>query len=169
MVWSATLNMQLGALRDQQQLQENYFLKMFVRSKLWKVADPLKQHKEPKVRARRARLGSERGCHEAGWCQPPRARSLEPCVVKCLKRGGACEIGGAPTRRQMHQVMRGPPRLVSMRGGHRVPWCLPPREPTRQPSQPGLLQAQAQGALGDDGPKTAQAATSETQAPSPGV
>ena len=43
--------MQLGALRDQQQLQENYFLKMFVRSKLWKVADPLKQHEESKVRA----------------------------------------------------------------------------------------------------------------------
>ena len=82
------------------------------------------------MRARRARLGSERGCHEAGWCQPPRARSMEPCVAKCLKRGGACEIGGAPTRRQMHQVMRGPPRLVSMRGGHRVPLCLPPRAPT---------------------------------------
>jgi hypothetical protein len=121
MVRSTTLNMQLGALRDQQQLRENCFLKMFVRSKLWKVADPLKQHKEPKVKARRACLESERCCHGAGWCQPPRARSLEPCMATCLKRGGDCEIGGAPTHHQMQQAMRGPARLVSMRGCHWVP------------------------------------------------
>ena len=34
MVRTATLNMQLGALRDQQQLWENCFLKMFVRRRL---------------------------------------------------------------------------------------------------------------------------------------
>jgi len=34
MVRYATLNMQLGALRDQQQLRENCFLKMFVRRRL---------------------------------------------------------------------------------------------------------------------------------------
>ena len=34
MVRTATLNMQLGVLRDQQQLWENCFLKMFVRRRL---------------------------------------------------------------------------------------------------------------------------------------
>ena len=54
---------------------------------------PLKQCKQPNVRARRARLGSMRGCHGAGWCLPVRARSLEPSAVECSKRGGACEVG----------------------------------------------------------------------------
>ena len=54
---------------------------------------PLKRRKQPNVRARRARLGSKRGCHGAGWCLPVRARSLEPSAAKCSKRGGACEMG----------------------------------------------------------------------------
>ena len=87
MVRSGTINMQLGALRDQR-----CCVKMFVRRRL-KFADPLKQRQQPKVRARRARLGSKRGCHGAGWCQPPRACSLEPCAAKCSKRSGACEMG----------------------------------------------------------------------------
>ena len=86
-------NMQLGALRDQQQLWENCFLQMFVRRRLWKDAAPLKQRKQPNVRALRARLGSKRGCHGAGWCLPPRARSLEPSTAKCSKRDRACEMG----------------------------------------------------------------------------
>jgi len=93
MVRTATLNMQLGALRDQQQLWENCFLKMFVRRRLWKDAAPLKRRKQPNVRARRARLGSARGSHGAGWCLPVRARFLEPSAAKCSKRGGACEMG----------------------------------------------------------------------------
>jgi hypothetical protein len=93
MVRTATLNMQLEALRDQQQLWENCFLKMFVRRRLWKDATPLKRRKQPNVRARRACLGSKRGCHGAGWCLPVRARSLEPSAAKCSKRGGACEMG----------------------------------------------------------------------------
>ena len=88
MVRTATLNMQLEALRDQQQLWENCFLKMFVRGRLWKDASPLKWRKQPNVRARRARLGSKRGCHGAGWCLPVRA----PSAAKCSKRGGACEM-----------------------------------------------------------------------------
>ena len=82
-----------GALRDQQQLWENCSLKMFVRRRLWKDATPLKRRKQPNVRARRACLGSKRGCHGAGWCLPVRARSLEPSAAKCSKRGGACEMG----------------------------------------------------------------------------
>ena len=66
MVRYATLNMQLRALRDQQQLRENCFLKMFVRRRLWKVAASLQRRKQPKVTVRRARLGSKRGCHGAG-------------------------------------------------------------------------------------------------------
>ena len=69
MVRTATLNMQLEALRDQQQLWENCFLKMVVRRRLWKDATPLKRLKQPNVRARRACLGSKRGCHGAGF--PP--------------------------------------------------------------------------------------------------
>jgi len=93
MVRTATLNMQLGAVRDQQQLWENCFLKMLVRRRLWKDAASLKRRKQPNVRARRARLGSKRGCHGAGWCLPVRARSLKPSAAKCSKRGGACEMG----------------------------------------------------------------------------
>jgi len=93
MVRNATLNMQLGNLRDQQQLWENCFLKMFVRRRLWKDATPLKRRKQPNARARKARLGSKRGCHGAGWCLPVRARSLEPSAAKCSKRAGACEMG----------------------------------------------------------------------------
>ena len=96
MVRTATLNMQLGALRDQQQLWENCFLQMFVRRRLWKDAVSLTRRKQPNVRARRARLGSKRGCHGAGWCLPVRARSLEPFAAKSflnLKRGGSCEMG----------------------------------------------------------------------------
>ena len=78
--------MQLGALRDQQQLWENYVLKMFVRRKLLKDAAPLKRSKQANVRARRARLGSKRGCYGTGWCLPVRARSLEPSAAKCSKR-----------------------------------------------------------------------------------
>ena len=84
MVRTATLNMQLEALRDQQQLWENCFLKMFVRRRLWKDATPLKRRKQPNVRARRACLGSKRDCHGAGWCLPVRARSLEPSAAKRL-------------------------------------------------------------------------------------
>ena len=132
MVWTATLHVQFGALCDQQQLWENYFLIMFVRRRLWKDTTPLKRRKRPNVRARRPRLGSKSGYHGAGWCLPVRARSLETSAAKCSKRDGACEMGrrayapptGAPTRRQMHQVGRGPHRRGSMRGGHWVPWCL---------------------------------------------
>jgi len=59
MVWTAALNMQLGALRDQQQLWENCFLKMFVRRRLWKDTAPLQRRKQPTVRAQRAHLGSK--------------------------------------------------------------------------------------------------------------
>jgi len=93
MVRTATLNMQLGALCDHQQMWKNCFLKMFVRRRLWKDAAPLKRRKQPNVRSRRARLGSKRGCHGAGWCLPVRARSLEPSVAKCSKRDRACEMG----------------------------------------------------------------------------
>jgi len=93
MVQTATLNMQLGSLRDQQQLWENCFLKMFVRRRLWKDAAPLKRRKLPNVRAWRARLGSQRDCHGAGWCLLVRARSLEPSAAECSKRGGTCEMG----------------------------------------------------------------------------
>jgi len=110
MVRTATLNMQLGALRDQQQLWENCFLKMFVRRRLWKDANPLKRRKQPNVRAQRARLGSKRGCHGAGWCLPVRARSLEPSAAKCSKRGGACEMG-----RRAYALPNAP-------GGARVTW-----------------------------------------------
>ena len=47
MVRTATLNMQVGALRDQQQLWENCFLKMFVRRRLWKDTVPLNGAKSP--------------------------------------------------------------------------------------------------------------------------
>ena len=93
MVRTATLYMQVGALRDQQQLWENCFLKMFVRRRLWKVAAPLKRRKQPNVRTRRDCLGSKRGCHGVGSCLPVRARSLEPSAADCSKRGGVCEMG----------------------------------------------------------------------------
>jgi len=92
MVRTATLHVQLGALRDQQQLWENCFLKMFVRRRLWKDAVPLKRRKRPNVRARRAGLGPKPGCHGAIWCLPVRAHSLEPSAAKCSKRDGACEM-----------------------------------------------------------------------------
>jgi len=88
MVRTATLNMQLGSLRDQQQLWENCFLKMLVRRRLWKDATPLKRRKQ-NVRARKARLGSKRGCHGAGWCLPVHVRSLEPSAAKRLWNGQA--------------------------------------------------------------------------------
>ena len=90
-VQTATLHVQLGALRDQQQLWENCFLKMFVRRRLWEDA-PLKRCKQPNVRARRARQGPKPGCHGAGWCLPPSVRSLGVCAAKCSKNG-ACEMG----------------------------------------------------------------------------
>ena len=92
MVRTAALNMQLGALRDQQQLWENCFLKMFVRRRLWNVAVSLQRRKQPNVTARRARLGSKRGGHGAGWRLPPRARSLEPRAAKCLEKSVTCEM-----------------------------------------------------------------------------
>ena len=84
--------MQLGALRDLRQLRESCFLKMFVRRRLWNVAVSLQRRKQPNVTARRARLGSKRGGHGAGWCLPPRARSLEPRAAKCLEKSVTCEI-----------------------------------------------------------------------------
>ena len=70
MVRTATLNMQLGALRDQQQLWENHFLKMFVRRRLWKDASPLKQRKQPNVRAQELAWGlSETDMGQAGACR----------------------------------------------------------------------------------------------------
>ena len=93
MVQFATLNMQLGALRDQRQLRESCFLKIFVCRRLWNVAASLQRRKQPKVTARRARLGSKQSGHGAGWCLPPRVRSLEPCAAKCSKKSGACEMG----------------------------------------------------------------------------
>jgi len=170
MVRSATLNMQLGALRDQQQLRENCFLKMFVSSKLWKVADPLKQHKEPKVNARRAHLGRERGCHGAGRCQPPRARFLEPCVAVLEMRRSLWNRGRAYTPPNAPGDAWSTSPSVNARW---PPGALVPAAPctyaTAQSAWPLAGTSTLEGALGDDGPKTAQAATSETRAPSPGV
>jgi len=78
----------------------------------------------------------------AGASRPVR-HNWSPAWQSARKEAELVKWAGAPTRRQMHQVRRGPPRLVSMRGGHRIPWCLPTRVPTLQPNQPGLLQAQA--------------------------
>ena len=70
MVWTATLNMHLGALPNQQQLWENYSLKMFVRRRLWKDAAPLKQRKQPNVRAQELAWGlSETDMGQAGACR----------------------------------------------------------------------------------------------------
>ena len=113
MVRTATLNMQLEALRDQQQLWENCFLKMFVRRRLWKDATPLKRRKQPNVRSRRAYLGSNRGCHGAGWCRSVRA-PWSPARQSARKEAELVKWAGAPTRRQMHQVGRWPPRRGSM-------------------------------------------------------
>jgi len=41
------------------------------------------------------------------------------------KKAELVKWAGAPTRRQMHRVGRGPPRRGSMSGGYRVPWRLP--------------------------------------------
>jgi len=165
MVRTATLIMQVGALRDQQQLWENCFLKMFVRRRLWKDAAPLKRRKQPTVRARRARLGSKRGCHGAGWCLPVRARSLEPSTAKCSKRGGACEM-----RRRAYAPPNAPggARATSPRVYVR---CLPGAlVPAARSARPSAGTPKLWGSLeGAGGPKTAQAATCETQAPSPGV
>jgi len=114
MVRTATLHVQLGALRDQQQLWENCFLKMFVRRSLWKDAVPLKRRKRPNVRARRAGLGPKPGCHGAsGACRSVRA-PWSPPRQSARKETELVKWAGAPTRRQMHQVGRGPPRRGSM-------------------------------------------------------
>jgi len=172
MVRTATLNMQLGALRDQQQLWENYVLKMFVRRKLLKDAAPLKRSKQANVRARRARLGSKRGCYGTGWCLPVRARSLEPSAAKCSKRGGACEMG---RRTYAPSNAPGGARTTLLRVYVRwLPGELVPAAPCAHASArsawPFAGTRKWWGALkGAGGPKTAQAATCETQTPSPGV
>jgi len=109
MVWTATLNMHLGALPNQQQLWENYSLKMFVRRRLWKDAAPLKQRKQPNVRAQRAHLGlSEAVMGRAGACWSVRA-PWSPSRQSARKETELVKRAGAPTRRQIHQVGRGPP------------------------------------------------------------
>ena len=167
-VRTATLNMQLGALRDQQRLWENCFLQMFLRRRLWKDAAPLKRHKQPNVRARRARLGSKRGCHGAGWCLPPRARSLEPSAAKCSKRDGACEVGRsayAPTHAPGGARATSPGVYV-----RRPPGALVPTAPCAHAAAwPCAGTRKLWGALEGAGAKTVQAATYETQAPSSGV
>ena len=138
MVRFKTLNMQLRALCDKRQMRESCFLKICVRRRLWNVATSLQRRKQPKVTARGARIGSKRSSQGAGWCLPPRARSLEPCAAKCSKKSGACEMsrraytppnapGGAratshrpsarwPAPHLVHLAAcrRGPPRRGSM-------------------------------------------------------
>jgi len=100
---------------------------MFVRRRLWKDAAPLKQRKQPTVRARRARLGSTRGCHGAGWCLPVRVRSLGICAAKCSKRGGACEMG---RRAYAPPIAPGGARATSPRAYVRwLPGALVPAAP----------------------------------------
>ena len=114
MVRFTTLNMQLGAIRDQRQLRESCFLKMCVRRRLWNVAASLQRRKQPKVTARRARIGSKRDGYGAGFCLPPRARSLKPCAAKCSKKSGACEMS-----RRAYTPPNAP-------GGAQAPrlWCM---------------------------------------------
>jgi len=172
MVWFTTLDMQLGALHDQRHLRESCFLKMFVCRRLWNVAVSLQRRKQPKVTARRARLGPKRGGHGAGCCLPPRARSLEPCAAKCSKKSVACE-----TSRRAYTPPNAPgrARAISPRVYVRQPpGALVPVTPcahaTARSAWPFAGTSISGGVMdGAGGLKTAQAAIYETQAPSPGV
>jgi len=166
------LHVHLGALRDQEQLWENCFLKMFVRRRLWEDADPLQRRKRPNVRARRTRLGPNPGCHGASWCLPVRARSLEPSATKCSKRDGACEMGRrayAPPNAPGGARATSPRVCVRWLPGAPVR-AAPYAHAEARSARPFAGTRTLWGALGGaGGRKTAQGATCETQTPSPGV
>jgi len=167
MVRTATLNMQVGNLRDQQQLWENCFRKMFVRRRLWKDATPLKRRKQPNARARRARLGSKRGCHGAGWCLQVRVRSLGVCAAKCSKKGGACEMG---RRAYAPPNAPGGAQATSQRVYVRwLPGALAPAHFTSSAFFRALCRADPQQAYTDlQAPARPMAASLRPQASSPG-